>query len=381
MSIRILGLSMERTADFSCTPAGKNAGLFLALDERYPVVDIVYPQIGRPERWIRQLAHFHPDRATWRKRYNLDPRTFERRSALAGRTLSLARDRFDLIVQLHALVGPGHPPGPWPFVLHTDNSYLLSQRHYPPWAPLRGRARDRRLALEREVFHSAAFIFPRSDWLARSLVADQGCDPGRVIRVGGGVNFRVPDRLERRYDQQVALFVGLEFDRKGGRVLLAAWERVRSRLPHARLQIVGPKRPHTALPPGVEWVGPLWDRAALRARYLDATLFVMPSLFEPWGHAFLEAMSQGLPCIGARCCAMPEIIDDGRTGLLVPPGEALPLAAALESLLGDPGRAAAMGAAAHAQVLAQHGWERVVDTMAPYLEEAAQGGGQGGGQR
>ncbi len=47
-------------------------------------------------------------------------------------------------------------------------------------------------------------------------------------------------------------------------------------------------------------------------------MFVLPSKFDAWGHVFVEAMGNGLPCIGTNCCAMPEIIEEGVTGRLVP---------------------------------------------------------------
>ena len=55
--------------------------------------------------------------------------------------------------------------------------------------------------------------------------------------------------------------------------------------------------------------------------YRRATAFVMPSRYEPFGIVFLEAMAYWLPCVGSRTCAMPEIIDEGVTGLLAEPDD------------------------------------------------------------
>ncbi len=226
--MRILGLTMEAGA---ASGASKNAGLFSALGRRYDVVDVLAPTFSAAEDLVHKALRVHPDRATWRKRYNLDPLTFRRRSAILERELTRREGSFDWIVQLHTQFAPGTRPRP--YVLHTDNTYVLSERHYPPWAPLRGRARDGRVQLEREVFQRAAFLFPRSEFLRRSLVDDYGCDPTRVIRVGGGANLGAPPPDGKRYDQQVALFVGLEFERKGGVQLLRAWDSVRRALPRA----------------------------------------------------------------------------------------------------------------------------------------------------
>lgn len=351
--MRILGLSMDGLG-------AKNAGLFGALGRRYALVGTVRPELCRLEDALHRVARFHPDRVRWRGRYNQHPLTFARRTAVAERQLRAWEGRYDLIVQLHTLVAPG----PRPFVLHTDNTYVLSERHYPAWAPLRGRERDRRVRQEGEVFRGAALLFPRSEWLRRSMIEDYGCDPARVVRVGGGANLTATSLADKRYDQQTALFVGLEFERKGGAALLEAWDRVRRRLPRARLRVVG-ARGRAA--PGVEWLGRIEDRAALARLYAEASVFVMPSLFEPWGHVFYEAMGCGLACVGSDCCAMPEIIAAGETGLLVPPGEPEPLAEALVALLGDPARAERMGRAAHRAVAQGHTWDDVVGRMAPFL--------------
>ena len=141
----------------------------------------------------------------------------------------------------------------------------------------------------------------------------------------------------------------------------------------ARLQIVGATeadRRSVANLPGIEWIGKVTDRKQLGRLYQEAAVFVMPSLFEPWGHVFYEAMGYGLPCIGTNCCAMPEIIEDGVTGLLVPPGQPKPLAAALIELLGDPLRAGEMGRSAHGRVLTGHTWDDVVERMNAGLETA-----------
>jgi glycosyltransferase involved in cell wall biosynthesis len=98
----------------------------------------------------------------------------------------------------------------------------------------------------------------------------------------------------------------------------------------------------------------------------------MPSRYEPWGFVFHEAMGHARPCIGARACAMPEIIDDGRTGLLVEPGDVTGLAGALATLLADPDRAAAMGRAAHDEVHERHRWTDVADRILPVVRQRVQ---------
>jgi glycosyltransferase involved in cell wall biosynthesis len=189
--------------------------------------------------------------------------------------------------------------------------------------------------------------------------------------VGAGANQLLGSLGNKDYTKPRVLFVGIDFARKGGPVLLEAWPIVRERVPDAELIIAGPTRtPKSPLPSGVRWVGRV-DRGGLAHLYQSASVFVLPSLFEPWGFVFFEAMGHGLPCIGTTCCAMPEIIADGVTGRLVPRYEPEPLAAVLTELLTDTAKLAAMGHAAHRSVLHGHTWTDVVDRVVARLEVGA----------
>lgn len=79
-------------------------------------------------------------------------------------------------------------------------------------------------------------------------------------------------------------------------------------------------------------------------------LFVLPSRWEGFGLVLLEAMAAGRAVVASRVSAIPEVVEDGVTGLLVPPGDPAALAAAIGALLADPARRAAMGAAGRARV-------------------------------
>ena len=97
-------------------------------------------------------------------------------------------------------------------------------------------------------------------------------------------------------------------------------------------------------------------------------------MFDAWGHVFVEAMGHGLPCIACDCCAMPEIVRDRESGLLVPRAQPKPLAQALVELLTDPGRARAMGQAGHQRVLGELTWGHVADRVVDQLRVTAAGG-------
>ncbi len=366
--LRILGLSAGHGNITTAT-----ALLLRIIAERDPLAGSIAPELNPVADLLVKLRHFNPDRATWRARAGFSETNFRALSGAVERELRRRRGAFELIFQAQTVFSPGDLQERRPFVIYTDNIISLTQRFYPAWAPLSAAGFRRWRELEAGVLRAAAHVFPWSDFVRDAMIEDYGLDPSRVSSVGAGANLLMPtlESSSRRWDSARALFVGRDFARKGGRELLAAWARVRRRLPDARLTVVGsPRAPDGADLAGVDWLGAVESQTELRRLYEEASVFVMPSLFEPWGHVFLEAMGCGLPCIGADHCAMPEIIAEGETGLLVPPGEVEPLAEALERLLGDPPLAEQYGRRAHASMLAGKRWNDVADRIVPALASA-----------
>jgi starch synthase len=100
-------------------------------------------------------------------------------------------------------------------------------------------------------------------------------------------------------------------------------------------------------------------------------VFAIPSIYEPLGIVNLEAMACGTAVVGSRTGGIPEVVADGETGLLVPPGEPEPLAAALNLLLSGPDRAAAMGHAGRKRAVAEFGWSAIAAQTADLYAELA----------
>jgi glycosyltransferase involved in cell wall biosynthesis len=204
---------------------------------------------------------------------------------------------------------------------------------------------------------------------AESVVSFYGVPEERVSVVGGGFAFdELPERSSRPREPLV-LYVGADWRRKGGNRLVEAFRRVRAARPDARLAIAGTDEPPAE--PGVEVLGRVADRQALADLYARASVYCLPSRFEPYGLSVLEGMAHELPCVVTDVGALPEIVRDGETGLVVPPGDTAALAAALHRLIDDPAHARRLGTNGRERVEREHTWDAVVERMAPGLERAA----------
>jgi glycosyltransferase involved in cell wall biosynthesis len=312
----------------------------------------------------------------WKEYWLHTPFAFDHVSRLAGD--AVRRHRPDVVLQAGVLFGPGLPPRA-PYHLYVDHTRAIAER-YPehPLLPRPLPPDPEWRARETRVYLGARAIFSMSAFAARSLTEDYGVDPGRVHVVGAGPNVR-PDLLAgvrpdaappaRPPREPAILFVGRLFAVKGGADLLEAFRAVRASRPHLRLWLVGQSAP-SPLPEGAIFHGPL-DGPALAGLYARASIFALPSLREAFGLAFVEAMSFGLPVVGTRVEAIPEVVAEGETGLLVPPGDPAALASALAALADDPARAARMGAAGRERAAARFGWDRTAGRMLSVLRAAA----------
>jgi glycosyltransferase involved in cell wall biosynthesis len=116
----------------------------------------------------------------------------------------------------------------------------------------------------------------------------------------------------------------------------------------------------------VAWAGAL-DTAGVAARLAAADLYVWPAVNEAYGMALLEAQASGLPVVAGAAGGVGEIVVDGETGLLVPPGDAAAFAAAVRRLVVDRGRRRRFAAAARRQVLAAHDLDAAARRLAADL--------------
>lgn len=280
----------------------------------------------------------------------------------------------DVVLQIQDLA-----PLRTPYLVFQDLSYdvLLDELdkhgslvHFPSLTRADAqRLRDR----QHRIYQGAAGVLAMSQWFADHLVRVSGVPADRVHVVHPGASAALASATSATSDgerpatdrpRRRLLFVGKDFVTKSGEQVLAALALLRRDVdPDITLTVVGPKEWPLPGPPaaGVEYLGrvPI-DR--VRALYAEHDLFVMPSRFEGFGIALVEALSHGLPCVARAAFAMPEIVRAGDNGDLVTTDAPAELADVIARLLADEGvfeRTAAQAAG----VRAHYSWSRAAEDV------------------
>lgn len=213
-----------------------------------------------------------------------------------------------------------------------------------------------------DIYRAARLIAPWSNWTKGSLLRDYGVPEEKIVVLPPGVDTEqwAPPPAEMRQARQEALnqlpqvlFVGGDFERKGGPLLLD-WFLARGQQ-SCELHIV--TRTPPALPERVPGLHVYTNLEAndprLTQLYRESHVFVLPTLADCFGVASIEAMATGLPVITTNVGGVPDIVDDGQQGFLIEPQDGVMLASRLERLLADAPLRRAMGEQARAKVLAR----------------------------
>jgi len=335
---------------------------------------------GHLGRWVDLARSWVPNRRRWAARYHLGPAGFAQRSRRARAVLAQHGGQFDAVLQIGATFDALR----WtdrPGFVYCDANASLAGRDAPAGdvAALRSAEREAVLARERAVYARANAVLAMSEYLRRSFIADFGVPPHAVETVYAGPNLdleAIPPVNGKRCGPPTILFVGKQWERKGGPLVLQAFQGVRAAIPDARLMIVGctPSIPDDSAD-GVAIVGRVAKESAngqatLSDLYRGADVFCMPSLFEPFGVVFIEAMLHGLPCIGSDRCAIPEIISHGETGWVVPLNDIDTLRVRLIGALRRSEALAAMRRRARERALCFFTWERVAERVSLIMSSA-----------
>ena len=318
-----------------------------------------------------KVRNFSPSRHNWRLKFYLDTAYRKALTQSAAKKIA-ALESTSALLQIGAMYSlPRATKHRVPCFSYHDGNIMEALKSGYGFAGVPAKRIDEAIRYEREAAQEMTAVFTFSEYLRTSFIVDFGLDQNRVFNVGGGINLdEIPmPRGDKNYGSREILFVGVDFERKGGNELLSAFRIVRETLPDARLHIVGPHHlPKRATEPGITFYGNLnksilAQRSELYRLYRESSVFVLPSRYEPFGVAPLEAMLFELPCIVTDGWALREFVIPGVNGALIEKGSVDSLATALLSFLSSPDQLAEMGRCGREMVLANYAWPRVVVKM------------------
>ncbi|HET9076580.1 MAG TPA: glycosyltransferase family 4 protein [Acidimicrobiales bacterium] len=301
-----------------------------------------------------------------------EPRTFSWR---VRRELAARRDQFDVVHATQTfgtgllgvmkdglpLLGTCHHP------ITVDRA--LDLEHAPNW---RRRVTLRRwygfLGMQMKVARSVPRILTVSSSSKRDIVEQYGLAPGQleVVPIGVDQNRFRPRPEIARVPGRIMTTASADVPFKGLLPLVEAVAKVRTERTEAHLVVVGKLRADSPVAAAIERLGigaavtfesGVSDERMIEL-YAEASVAVVPSLYEGFSLPAVESMACGVPLIATTGGALPEVVgEDGVTGMLVPPGDPGALAHAIESVLGDPGLAARLADNGRRRVLERFTWQ------------------------
>ncbi|MCC7106049.1 MAG: glycosyltransferase family 4 protein [Chloroflexi bacterium] len=306
------------------------------------------------------------------------------RPALAGRTVFRRVDRSGAQALVLDSIAAAYA-APWLAAGATDLP-LVGMLHQPPggidhrWPRAVSQA-----WLDRLAYRRAQRLLVASESLKEQLVAERVPEsaltvvpPGRDVADAPAV----PPRNPRHGRSAALLCVGNWLPRKGIHSLLEAFARLPPEL--ATLHLAGDDRlerrygdtlrariARSDLRDRVVVWGPI-SRERVAGLYAAADIFVLPSLREPYGTAYGEAMAFGLPVVGWRAGNLPYLADHEREGLLVTPGDLAGLTTALRRLIEDQALRHRLSESARRRALARLTWEQTAKLFFGAVREVAE---------
>lgn len=257
-----------------------------------------------------------------------------------------------------------------PNFLYTDHTHLANLSY--PGYDHRLLLNKNWLNLETGIYNNATMIFTMSSNILRSVTDDYGIDPGKVKCVYSGSNVKVSadEKFdESRYSGKNILFVGVDWNRKGGPAMAEAFRKVLQEYPDATLTIVG-CRPDIVLP-NCNILGRI-SLADVKQCYNKAAVFCLPTTLEPFGISFLEAMAHKLPVVATNIGAIPDFIHEGKNGHLVKPGDTDGIAAGIIDLFRSEEKCKAYGEYGSRLFHERYTWDKTGKRLHNYIHRFLQ---------
>ncbi len=266
-----------------------------------------------------------------------------------------------------------------PVVYSSDATVDLMKDYYPKFAKLSRWALRQAEELERRAIERADLIVYPTAWAAASALSHYGAEPAKVHVVPYGANLEAPEReatLAERPDGPLKLlFIGVNWERKGGAIAIEALDALTARGVDAEMTVIGCIPPEETLRPNVTVI-PFLDknhpgqRQQISDQYLSADFLVLPTRQECFGIVFCEAAAHGVPSITTATGGVPDVVLAGVTGQTLPPearGDAY--ADAIETILATKGGIASARVRARNDYEARLNWEVWAKTTCRLMQD------------
>ena len=267
-------------------------------------------------------------------------------------------------------------------ILHiSDATYAIMTDYYPEQSRIPNWLWREGNEIERKVIGKSFYsIFP-SQWAMNSAQKDYDADPNKLkfIRLGANVG-SLPTISDAYLDKKFGgkcnlLFMGKDWERKGGNIILSAFEHIRAAGIDAQLTIVG-CNPFSGNPPKDVTVYENLKKSEPKQFELynklfsEASLFVLPTRAEAYGLVFAEAAAFATPAVAPTTGGVPSVVDDGKSGVLLPSSaDGKDYADAIVKLWQDKTKLTKMAIYAHEKYMSELNWDRWRDDFVVLLND------------
>ena len=321
-------------------------GLAQVFEAKVLNADTGFPQ--QYERFASLAAAVATHPGDFRKEYHRRlewaskrPRAFTARTRRFQREMDAQNHFFDVVLQVGCLFGPVVLPGALHASYH-DQTVAMVEKGWSPWLPPDfGSFREQWIELEMRSLQSKDIILTYSDRTKRSMIEDYGVAVEKVFVAPTACKIDYPSReAVLRQRQNKLLFASTDFFRKGGDILLDAFQILRKHMPALELVLVGGAVP-CALPEGASHLGKV-THSELVDLCLESALILHPARHDAFPNVLKEAQACGLPAVASASAGIPEIVRHERTGLILDRPDGGTLAEAVLALLHDAPRLESM---------------------------------------
>lgn len=255
-----------------------------------------------------------------------------------------------------------------PVIYMTDATFQQLQGYYSNFSNLATYNVRQGISLDKRAFHNAAHCMLASDWCKTSAIDDYGIAPEKISVVPMGTNLdTVPVWSDLNFaatERCNLLFLGVEWERKGGDIALSAFKKIKQNIPGAQLKIIGCVPPHDLSGDKDITVIPFLDKnkkedfRELQRVFLQTDFLLLPTRAECAGIVFCEAAAYGIPSITTDTGGVGTYVQNGVNGFALPPqADGNDYAAIITELLNDKTKLSALKRSSRRQFEEKLNWD------------------------